>query len=123
MMSGFIAINWAFQYGHECVPAVGKLNTPLRPPAAALPYTPQIRNVHRYSPSDHQPMSKGIAAALKHYARLRRPRVTRVQRAARQAGRIYHLAGPAAYARDLAIQTMGAKRMLARQAWIYDWRA
>jgi salicylate hydroxylase len=65
----------------------------------------------------------GIAAALKHYARLRRPRVTRVQRAARQAGRIYHLAGPAAYARDLAIQTMGAKRMLARQAWIYDWRA
>jgi salicylate hydroxylase len=65
----------------------------------------------------------GIAAALKRYARLRRPRVTRVQRAARQAGRIYHLAGPAAYARDLAIQAMGAKRMLARQAWIYDWRA
>jgi salicylate hydroxylase len=65
----------------------------------------------------------GIPAALKRYARLRRPRVTRVQRAARQAGRIYHLAGPAAYARDLAIQAMGAKRMLARQAWIYDWRA
>jgi salicylate hydroxylase len=64
-----------------------------------------------------------IPAALKRYARLRRPRVTRVQRAARQAGRIYHLGGPAAYARDFAIRAMGAQRMLARQDWIYDWRA
>jgi len=64
----------------------------------------------------------GIPAALKHYARLRRARVARVQRAARQSGRIYHLAGPAAYARDLAIKAMGATRVLARQDWIYDWR-
>jgi salicylate hydroxylase len=63
-----------------------------------------------------------ISAAMQRYARLRRPRITRVQRAARQAGRIYHLAGPAALARDLAIRAMGAKRMLARQDWIYDWR-
>jgi salicylate hydroxylase len=65
----------------------------------------------------------GIPAALKHYARLRRARVMRVQRAARQAGRIYHLTGPAAFARDLTIKAMGARRMLARQDWIYDWRA
>jgi salicylate hydroxylase len=65
----------------------------------------------------------GVPAALKHYARLRRSRVTRVQRAARQSGRIYHLPGAAAYARDLAIKAMGAKRVLARQDWIYDWRA
>jgi salicylate hydroxylase len=65
----------------------------------------------------------GIPAALKRYARLRRARVARVQRAARTAGRIYHLSGPVAYARDLVIRTMGAKRMLARQDWIYDWRA
>jgi salicylate hydroxylase len=64
----------------------------------------------------------GVAAALKRYARLRRPRVARVQRAARQAGRIYHLTGPAAFARDLAIRALGAQRMLARQDWIYDWR-
>jgi salicylate hydroxylase len=64
----------------------------------------------------------GIPAALKHYARLRRARVARVQRAARQSGRIYHLTGPAAYARDLAIKAMGATRVLARQDWIYDWR-
>jgi salicylate hydroxylase len=67
--------------------------------------------------------SAAVAAALKRYARLRRARIHRVQRAARQAGRIYHLTGPAAYARDLVIRAMGAKRMLARQNWIYDWQA
>jgi salicylate hydroxylase len=65
----------------------------------------------------------GIPAALKRYARLRRSRVARVQRAARGAGRIYHLTGPAALARDLTIKAMGPQRMLARQNWIYDWRA
>ena len=64
-----------------------------------------------------------IPAALQLYARMRRSRVKRVQRAARQSGRIYHLSGPAAFARDLVIRAMGAKRMLARQDWIYDWRA
>jgi salicylate hydroxylase len=63
-----------------------------------------------------------IPAALKRYARLRRARVNRVQRAARQAGRTYHMTGPAAFARDLVIRTMGPRRMLARQNWIYDWR-
>ncbi len=46
----------------------------------------------------------------------------RIQRSARQAGRIYHLAGPLAFARDLVIKAMGPKRMLSRQNWIYDWR-
>ena len=64
-----------------------------------------------------------ISAAMQRYARLRRARVMRVQRAARGAGRIYHLTGVAAFARDLAIKAMGARRMLARQDWIYDWRA
>jgi salicylate hydroxylase len=65
----------------------------------------------------------GIPEALKRYARLRRARVSRVQRAARRAGQIYHLTGPMALARDLTIKAMGARRMLARQDWIYDWRA
>jgi salicylate hydroxylase len=63
-----------------------------------------------------------LSAALQRYARLRRPRVTRVQRSARQAGRIYHLAGPLALARDLVIKAMGPKLMRSRQDWIYDWR-
>ena len=64
-----------------------------------------------------------IAAALKRYARLRRARVARMQRTARRSGRIYHLAGPFALARDLTIRALGPQRMLARQNWIYDWQA
>ena len=64
----------------------------------------------------------GFAAALQRYARMRRPRVSRLQRSARQAGRIYHLAGPFALARDLVIRTMGPRRMWSRQDWIYRWR-
>ena len=64
-----------------------------------------------------------ISEAMQLYARLRRPRVGRIQRTARQSGRIYHLTGVAALARDLAIRAMGPQRMLARQDWIYDWRA
>jgi salicylate hydroxylase len=64
-----------------------------------------------------------IPGALKRYGRLRRARVLQVQRAARRQGRIYHLTGPLAFARDLAIKAMGPQRMLARQDWIYDWRA
>jgi salicylate hydroxylase len=70
-----------------------------------------------------KPGGPSISAALKRYASLRRPRVLRVQRASRQRGRIYHLANPFAFARDLAIKTIGPRRVLARQDWIHDWRA
>lgn len=63
-----------------------------------------------------------IAAALKQYGRARRARVKRVQRTARQQGRIYHLTGPLALARDLSIRALGPERMLARQDWIYGWK-
>jgi len=63
-----------------------------------------------------------IAAALEHYGRARQARVKQVQRAARQQGRIYHLTGPTALARDLTIRALGPRLMLARQDWIYGWR-
>ena len=63
-----------------------------------------------------------VASALKRYGRARQARVRRVQRTARQQGRIYHLTGPLALARDLAIRALGPQRVLARQDWIYDWR-
>jgi len=65
----------------------------------------------------------GVPAGLKRYARLRRSRVGRVQRTATRNGMIYHLTGPLAYARDFAIRAMGPNRLLARQDWIFDWRA
>jgi salicylate hydroxylase len=64
----------------------------------------------------------GIALSLQRYAGLRRFRLARVQRHARQSGRIYHLGGPVAYARDLIIRASSSQRLLARQDWIYDWR-
>jgi len=64
----------------------------------------------------------GVAAALIRYGRLRRGRIAKVQRAARRQGRIYHMTGPAAAARDFVIQALGPKRMLAWQDWIFDWR-
>jgi salicylate hydroxylase len=66
--------------------------------------------------------SANLAAAMRRYAAVRRPRVTRVQRLAQRNGAIYHLSGPAAVARDLGMQMLGGRRLLARQNWIYDWR-
>jgi salicylate hydroxylase len=63
-----------------------------------------------------------IATALQRYASLRQPRVSRVQSFAQSNGRIYHLAGPAAAARDIVMKLLGGRRLLARQNWIYDWR-
>jgi len=63
-----------------------------------------------------------IPPALQRYAGLRRARVARVQRTARRNGKVYHLSGAAALARDLFIRAIGPQRMLARQDWIYDWR-
>jgi salicylate hydroxylase len=64
----------------------------------------------------------GVAAALRKYARQRRGRVRKMQRLARRNGRIYHMAGPMAAARDLFIRAIGGKHMMSRQDWIYDWR-
>jgi salicylate hydroxylase len=71
------------------------------------------------------PLASGaqVAAALRRYAKLRRPRVTRMQRAARNAGRTYHLTGPVALARDFTIRALGPNGVMARQSWIYDWQA
>jgi salicylate hydroxylase len=63
-----------------------------------------------------------VTKALRRYRRLRRARVARVQRLAEKQGRIYHMAGPMALARDLSIRLLGPKRVLARQRWIHDWK-
>lgn len=65
---------------------------------------------------------RDIPAALHRYAMRRAPRVTRVQRLARQSGRIYHLHGAMALARDVTMRLLGPDRLQARQDWIYNWR-
>jgi salicylate hydroxylase len=64
-----------------------------------------------------------LAAAFRDYEKQRRARVARVQRASRRNGQIYHLKGAAKFARDRTMQLLGGTRLLARQDWIYRWRA
>ena len=66
--------------------------------------------------------SEDPAVGLRLYEGLRRRRAGRAQRHARRNGRVYHLKGPAAFARDLALKVMGGNRLLRRYDWLYDWR-
>jgi salicylate hydroxylase len=64
-----------------------------------------------------------LAGAFRAYERARAERVARVQDLARRNGMIYHLAGPMAVARDLAMRLLGGRGLIARQDWIYGFRA
>jgi salicylate hydroxylase len=64
-----------------------------------------------------------LAAAFRDYESQRRGRIARVQRASHRNGQIYHLKGAAKFARDRTMQLLGGTRLLARQDWIYRWRA
>ena len=58
-------------------------------------------------------------AALDAYQRARAARANRVQRASSIQGRVYHLSGPAAFARDLAMRGLGPGGMARASDWIY----
>jgi len=62
------------------------------------------------------------AGACRSYEAIRRARTARVQREARENARIYHLRGPAAFARNLALRALGGPRLLDRYDWLYGWR-
>ena len=63
--------------------------------------------------------TRDVAAAFAAYSAARLARASRVQAASRELGRIYHLAGPAAVARDLAMRLAGPRRLLSRYDWVY----
>ena len=60
-----------------------------------------------------------IPEALAAYSRSRVGRATRVQAEALRQGRIYHMSGPAALARDVAMRLMGPPRLKAGYDWLY----
>jgi salicylate hydroxylase len=62
------------------------------------------------------------AAAMRRYERTRLRRTARVQRAARNNGRAYHLTAGEAWARNLLLRLGGGKMLLRRYNWLYDWR-
>jgi salicylate hydroxylase len=63
-----------------------------------------------------------LPGAFRAYEAERRARVEAVQRVARANGRIYHLEGPLAFARDMAMRVAGGRRMIEAYDWIYRFR-
>ena len=63
-----------------------------------------------------------IPRALAAYAMARRHRATRVVSAARSNGRIYHLDGAMAAARDTTLRLTPPRLLMARYDWVYGWR-
>jgi salicylate hydroxylase len=63
---------------------------------------------------------QNVEASLRAYLEARHARATRVQRESRRQAKIYHLAGPAAFLRDMALRALGPQKMLARYDWLYD---
>ena len=66
---------------------------------------------------------RDIAEGLGRYARLRSERASKVIAASRRNGRIYHLEGAMAAARNLTLRTLGGERIMAGYDWLYGWRA
>lgn len=64
----------------------------------------------------------GIARAFAAYDLARRSRTTRVVAAARRNGRVFHLGGLAARARNLALALAPPERLMTRWDWVYGWR-
>jgi len=63
--------------------------------------------------------SDDVEAALAAYSADRVARANRVQREAAMQGRIYHLSGPFALARDLTMRALGPEGVLKRFDWLY----
>lgn len=60
-----------------------------------------------------------LAPALARYDRARISRTARIQSGARAQGRIYHLSGPLAAARDMTLRLLPQNAALDRYSWIY----
>ena len=62
---------------------------------------------------------RDIPTALAAYSHDRVERAARVQREALRQGRIYHLAGTSAFARDMTMKILGPRRLAERYDWLY----
>ncbi len=65
---------------------------------------------------------EGVGAALEKYAIARRPRTTKVIEASERNGRIYHMKGAAALARNATMKIAPPKRVMAGFDWLYGWK-
>ncbi len=63
-----------------------------------------------------------IKTALTNYERARTARAGAVVIASRRQGATYHMSGPLALARDLAMRSLSPHLMMARLDWLYDYK-
>jgi salicylate hydroxylase len=63
--------------------------------------------------------AQDIPAALRAYERLRLPRALKMQSAARNVGRIYHMPAPFSFGRDLVMERIGGAGLMRQNEWIY----
>ena len=63
-----------------------------------------------------------IASSLSAYEMERRPRLAKVAAASVRNGRVYHMSGPAAFARDTVLRMRSGARIMAGFDWLYGWR-
>jgi salicylate hydroxylase len=62
---------------------------------------------------------RDIPTAISIYSRDRVGRAARVQHEALKLGRIYHMSGPFAFARDVTMRALGSRRLTERYNWLY----
>ncbi len=92
---------------------------------AAHPMTPFLAQGAAQAIEDAEALGRrlgqgdDIEAALAAYSADRVQRANRVQREATNQGRIYHLSGPFALARDLTMLALGPEGVLKRLDWLY----
>jgi len=92
---------------------------------AAHPMTPFLAQGAAQAIEDADALARrlgetgNVEAALAAYSADRVARANRVQREATMQGRIYHLSGPFALARDLTMRALGPEGVLKRLDWLY----
>lgn len=59
--------------------------------------------------------------ALRNYEQARRPRVSKVVEASIRNGRIYHMHGPTALARNAVMKLRSPERVMVGFDWLYGW--
>ena len=64
-----------------------------------------------------------VPAALRHFEQIRRPRRERMIATAARNGRIYHLDGAMAVARNMTLKAIPGARVMAGYDWLYGHRA
>ena len=69
----------------------------------------------RASPAD-------LGGAFAAYQRERRPRAQRVQKAARDNARAYHMGAPFSLERDAVLRRLGGDGLRQRYDWLYGWK-